>query len=322
MRKLIVAIVAVALVWAGFWAYARSNLDQAQQNWLADKSAAGWQIEFTDRGISGFPNRLDTRFQDISVTPPDQSWNWRAPFFQVFSLVYKLDHLIVVWPDRQQLNVDGESFTLTSQDLRASIVTKAGGVLDRVTVDGDALRMQADGKNGVWYARGITAAARQLPNGDAQIALDIQGLSGREDDSQPGPEDGAALKLDMTYHLQAPLVADLGLGLQQAAPKGVSFTKASLSWQGLRASAKGRLMRGSDGYASGQIDLEITGWSEGMAALDNLQGSQAKNAKTLVGLLALVAAFSGDANTLRVPLRFQNGQMFFGKMPIGTAPKL
>ena len=322
MRKLIGVIVALALAWAGFWAYARGQLDKAQQTWLAGKLDAGWQIDASDRSIAGFPNRLDSTLRDLVVAPPDRTWEWRAPFLQVFALVYQPNHLIVVWPDQQTIAMDGETFTLGSQDLRASVVRKSDRDLDRLTIQGKGLRMQAKGEPGIWYARALTASARQLPGGDAQMALDIQGLTGREDASIPGPEDGATLQLDMTYHLTAPLVADLGLGLDQAAPKGVTLHRAVLSWQGLRATAKGKIMRDSAGYASGQIDLDITGWSDGMTALDSLKGEQAKNAKTLIGLLAVVAAFSGDANKLRVPLRFEDGQMFLGNLPVGEAPKI
>ncbi|NHX27718.1 DUF2125 domain-containing protein, partial [Escherichia coli] len=148
MRKLIVLAIIGALLWGGYWVVAKQGLETALDQGTAAARADGWVVDYAERGLRGFPNRLDTSFTDLTIAPPSGTVSWRAPFFQVLALSYRPNHLIAVWPQEQTLRTPSGLFTLNSDDMRASAVFRpdATVALDRanIVIEGARLK-QPDG---------------------------------------------------------------------------------------------------------------------------------------------------------------------------------
>jgi hypothetical protein len=102
-------------------------LDRPQQNagakaWFADRSAQGWVADYDTIETRGFPSRFDTTINTLELADPRTGWAWSAPFFQVFALSYKPNHIIAVWPNEQTIATPLARANITAEDMRASAV--------------------------------------------------------------------------------------------------------------------------------------------------------------------------------------------------------
>jgi hypothetical protein len=85
---------------------------------------------------------------------------------------------------------------------------------------------------------------------------------------------------------------------------------------------QGRLVVDELGYAEGRIDVRARNWHEMIEIAERAGAIGSTLAGTLRSGLDLVAMLSGDRNSLRVPLDFENGRMRLGPVVIGDAPRL
>ncbi|THF73235.1 MAG: DUF2125 domain-containing protein [Sulfitobacter sp. SK025] len=69
MGKLVLIVVALAVVWSGWWLIASSGLDRRLTKTMASYKASGWQIGVEARERLGFPTMLHTRLTGVSIAP-------------------------------------------------------------------------------------------------------------------------------------------------------------------------------------------------------------------------------------------------------------
>ncbi|WP_185020636.1 DUF2125 domain-containing protein [Histidinibacterium lentulum] len=120
MIRLILVTALAALLYAGYWGLgARATLADAR-TLAEDLRAAGWEVDWSDISLRGFPSRLDLTVEDPSVRLPGGD-GWHAPFLQSLQLSYSRDRAILVFPDRQTLTLSGTEIAVEDTALRASI---------------------------------------------------------------------------------------------------------------------------------------------------------------------------------------------------------
>ena len=102
MRILFFAICAMALAWSGYWIVGAISLERTLIDWLEQRRLDGWVAEASSVNTRGFPNRFDSTFSDLELADPSTGMAWTAPFFQIFSLSYRPNHIIAVLPERHQ----------------------------------------------------------------------------------------------------------------------------------------------------------------------------------------------------------------------------
>ena len=98
MRMLLTVILIATAGWSGYWALASSGAKTAFETWFDQRRSEGWVADYGDLTVSGFPNRVDTSFSNISLADPATGIAWTAPFFQILALSYRPNHVIAVWP--------------------------------------------------------------------------------------------------------------------------------------------------------------------------------------------------------------------------------
>ena len=67
MKRLLVVILGLAAFWSGYWYLAMTGARSGYEDWFADRRAQGWQADYAQLEINGFPNRIDATFTEPAL---------------------------------------------------------------------------------------------------------------------------------------------------------------------------------------------------------------------------------------------------------------
>lgn len=330
MRKLLIIVVVAGLAWAGYWVFGATASQKATEGWLESRRAEGWQVEYSDLSVRGFPNRFDTTITDLQLTDPETGLSWQAPFFQLFALSYQPNHLIAVWPGEQVLATPFQTVTVTSGTMKASLKVKPSSELElvqaTVVIEGLGL-ISSQG----WQASAdvLNAAIRETVGKplsyDVAVKADTVTPGDRVQDLLDAggtlPDVIEGLRLDTEVSFERPL--DIRV-IEDRRPDitALNIKEARGAWGELQLRATGALEVDDAGQPSGEIAVNARKWRE-MLALAARAGAIPGEAVGTAELgLGLLAQLSGNENSLDAPLTFRRGRIFLGPVPIGTAPRI
>lgn len=329
MRKLLTLIIVVALAWAGYWVIGSQGHKAALTKWMDDRRLEGWQVEYSDHIVRGFPNRFDTTLTDLRLTDPETGISWQAPFFQVLSLSYKPNHLIAVWPHEQLFATPHGKITLKSDDMRASLVVKPSTALelDRANIEmAGAVLTSSDG----WTASfdTLNAAIRNAPAtaSSYDVVVDIATLLPGErfrkliDQGGALPDQIEALRLDLQAALAGPLNRR-ALEIRRPDVTALTINDLRATWGELDLRAKGE-MDVVDARPDGSLAITAKNWRDMLALAVSAGALDAGSASAVELGLGFLASASGNANALDATLKFSGGTTFLGPLPIGPAPQI
>lgn len=328
MRSLIALVVVAASLWSGYWFVAAHGVRTALSAWLAARAEDGWVVTPTTFKVRGFPNRLDTTLDDVHFA--DAGWAWNAPFFQVFMLSYRPNQVIAVWPHTQSLRTAAGTFQIASRDMRGSATFKPQSdlALDHMALVIKGLNATSDTGFGL-SAENARFASRLVPArpGTQQIGVALE-------DAQLPQTMLAALGLPPQTPVQIDTVladADLSFdrpwnleALDGSRPKltAARLRNLTIKWGDMELTAKGGLSRDAQGRMQGEVTLQAVNW-RGLLRLAADAGliTPEVAARLEPGLAGMAALSVPDETTLDVPLKFRDGIMRFGSIPIGPAPR-
>lgn len=329
MRILLAIVVIAALGWSGYWFIGSRTVEASLRDWLEARQAEGWLVENGEISTIGFPNRFDTTLSDLELADPDTGVAWRAPFLKIFALSYRPHHVIAIWPERQTVATPYETVTITSSDLRGSLVFEPGPALrlDRATIEFDRLGLVSTAG---WQASsaGGQLAVRQTPLETNTYDLSFQArdvtLPGRYREmlSDRGlvREDLAALSLDATVAFDAPWDRT-AIEERRPQPRRIEVRLVRATWGDLDLRLAGELDIDDRGTPSGEITVKATNWQE-ILDLARSSGAVPEAIAPLIETgLRTLARMSGNRDTIDVPLTFSGGRMSLaGLVPLGPAP--
>jgi len=326
MRALVWLVVAAALAWGGYWFVGARALETGAQAWFQAQTEAGLVAERSDLSVSGFPNRFDMTVKDLRLEDPGTGYGWTAPFVQILSLSYRPWHIIAAFANQQQVRTPWQDLAVASDKLQGSVVIVPGLnlALDRLTLVGDAMSVTSD--------MGWTASVETLRFATKQVGTDgtrheigLEMLGLGPDPSVTAalpdfPETLEKLRLDAIVTLTAPL--DRRAAESNPRPSQIDVKEAQLVWGTLILSGSGTIAAAADGVAEGRIALRLTNWREAIPLAVAAGLIKPEVAPTWVNMFALLAAQTGDAENLDLPLVFANGRMSLGPLPLGPAPRM
>lgn len=325
-------LVLFALIWGGFWLAGSYGAKTGFSAWFEDRRADGWVAEYDDLSVSGFPNRIDTTFTNITLADPETGVAWEAPFFQLFALTYKPHHLIAVWPNEQTLAVPTEKLSLKSEDMRASLVLQPGTdlALERIQVDIDNMALTSS-LDWQMTATGVDLALLRQPSEDDTPSSTYR-LALRATDLAPPaafliPSD---IDLPRTFSVfQADLEATFSQpwdisAIEDARPQPteLNLKQADIVWGEIKFNAAGKVAVDNLGYPTGDITLRLVNWQDMIAVARESERIAPSVIDTLEQALTFVAGLSGNRKQLEIPLTFKGGTTRFGPIPLGPAPRL
>ncbi len=331
MKYLLAAILAAALGWSGYWFYGAHATESAVRNWFDQREAEAWVANYASVDTAGFPNRFDTTIAAPELADPRTGVAWSAEFIQLLSLSYKPNHLIAVWPPEQRLATPLETVTMTTSDLRGSLLVNplAKMAIQRTTIEGKDIALSSTLD---WQA---TASAMQLamrrteaeqPTYD--IALSLSEVTPPAFLSRlverAGMDAGAlgTAEIDTTVAFDAPWDLD-ALEIARPQPRHIDLKRSRAGWGELELQAKGVLDVDAQGVPEGEVTIRATNWK---AMLKVAKESGALNpdlAGLIEGGLNLLARMGGKGDSIDVPLSFKGGRMALGGVvPLGAAPRI
>lgn len=321
MKRLLLAITVAALAYSGWWAYAAQSLRSDVEDWFADQRAAGWEATYSDIAVRGFPNRTDLTLTDPVLRAPDGSIGWQAPFFQILTLTYTPGHVIVAWPDSQTITTAEGRFDVTSDGLRASVISEKGRIL-RSNIEATVLNIA--GPDQAVAMAGLNAALQRIEPSttDYRLALSIDSLA-RSNPRITGvrvPDSFGTLRTDLTLGLEAPLTLDTISAPPN--PTALTLRTAEAGYGALVLKITGDTRFDGEGLATGEVTIEARNWRESVAAARAAGDLPPALSDGLTELLTLIASLSGSRDTLDVTLGLDAGTVRLGPLPIGQLPPL
>ncbi|MDT0682562.1 DUF2125 domain-containing protein [Roseicyclus sp. F158] len=316
-KRLFLIVLVLAALWSGYWLAGAQGAKVAIGRLQENMQASGWEAEWSDVALRGFPNRFDVTLDEPALAPPGGDWRWTAPFFQVLSLSYKPHHLIAVWPNLQTIELGGESAQVRSDRMRASVVFVPGLALelDHAALVIESPRLQGDTASA--RARELRLAIRPTPGRENARDIGITALEPRIT-TYPGAPDVAArnVRADLAVTLDGPL--DRSALSRAPRVERVEIRSATVELGQSRLRVTGDLAAGRGAYAEGDLRLVVENWR---AMLDAAVASglvPQRMAEQIRGAMGLLS--SGE--DVDLTLNFADGQTRLGPVSLGPAPRL
>jgi len=329
MKKLLAAVLLFVLLWSGYWFFAAWGTRAGFEAWFEARRAAGWQADYSDISVRGYPSRVDVTLEDPALADPATGLAWRAPFFQVFALSYRPNHVIVAFPEHQTLSSPLQRIGLTSERMRASMVMAPGTDLafERANLASEALRITPEGSAPTTLTGLNAALQREGGEGSAdyRLAFNADGFA------PPLPK-GVSLSGDLpkafkTFRADATLTFSRPWDISaiehsRPQPRRIKLHLAEAEWGALRLAAAGTLEIGRGGTPQGTLTIKARNWRD-ILELAKASGTlPAGLADQIAEGLALLAQLSGNPETLDIPLAFSGGLTKIGPVPLGPAPRI
>lgn len=330
MKRLLIAILVAAGLWSAYWAVGSQGVKSGFSSWFEARRAEGWAAEYADLTVRGFPNRFDTTFTDLALADPETGWSWQAPFFQIFALSYRPNHVIAIWPDQHLVATPTDKYDIGSARMQASLVTDPNSnlALDRANLIADTLQISRRGHDAT------TMTAFRLAVQRVEGETDLYRLALAADDL--APSSGFRSLVDRTGGLPRTLSAfsaDLRVGFSRAwdlsaietsrpQPRRIEVALAEAKWGDLELALAGDLEIDERGRPKGRLTVKARNWRDILRMAVRSQAISQGFADQLESGLNLIAGMAGNPQTLDIPLDFRRDLVFLGPVPIGQAPLL
>ena len=321
MRRLIVIVLAAALLWSGWWLVGARATKAAFEGWLAAQRGAG-RVAEADLRVRGFPFRFDTTFTDLAVGE-EGGWLWSADRFQTLMLSYAPNRAVLAWPGPQRVQTPLGEVVIEGEAATASIRVGVAADLPLERVALVARDVRADGPAGRVAAAEIRAAAeREGEAADYHLGLFVSRLS------LPIFPRARAVLPPVVELVRLDAVARLSSApgrASAAAPpelEALEIAEARVDWGGARLVVSGGPVGiGRDGAPHGRLSVRVEEWPRLVEAA--IAEGLLPPRRGPLAIAALEVLSADDApGTLETELVFEGGRMRLGPIPLGPAPRI
>ena len=335
MRIVLAIAIALAMAWSGYWFIGSSALRSGVVDWFETARSEGWMAEYGDLSVRGFPSRFDATLTDVSLADPKSGLGWQAPFFQLLTLSYTPNHVIGVWPHRQQVQTSRDSYTLDTEDMRASVILDASTAISprRITLTAKGITLSPESREGAVSAASLRLAAQRLEDvvGTENARYHL-GLAAK-DVAPPAPlmvqidEAGTVPRVIET--LMADVLVDFDVPWDRRAveearpqPTRIAIKNAEIEWGTMSLGASGVLSVDLGGRPNGTLTVKVRHWHQLLEVATRAKWLEPDVAATFEKALSALAGMQDNARSLEVSLRMTGGLIWIGPLPVGPAPVL
>lgn len=333
MRGLITLTLVLALAWSGWWVIGTTAQKTAIETWMEQRRDAGWVAEVEEFKVTGYPNRFDSIFTELSLSNPQAGWAWEAPHFQLLALSYKPNHIIAVWPGTHSYATRNDTITITSSQFRGSLIFKPDTALslDRMQLETADLALAGETD---WRASATEASvaffshnAPDLPPNSYDLYIkalefsppalwrDAVDQSGTLPDTIPEAIFDASITYDNPWDRFA---------IEETNPRMTTMKIRDLRflWGDLHLNGSGSIDVTEEGYMEGTFTLQAKKWRELLDVIIAAQLLTPDFEKALDRGITFVATLAGNPDDLEIKLRFADKLTYIGPIPIGPAPRI
>ncbi len=326
-------LLALAAVWTGFWFYAASVAGSTLAAWQEREERIGRSFHCGSQTVGGYPFRIEVRCENASA-----SWSNASPPLQIrardmlaVAQVYQPTLLIAEFGAPLTVAVSGSPVAFTGDwTLAQASLRGVPSSPERVSTAVDNLKISRPDTTGPMFS------ARHL---ELHARLDPASIPERPVIDLAVRLDQAAVK-SVVPALDQPLDAEVAAVLQglkdlnpepmaawlrdlQRAGGVLQVVKARIAYGTMVASGNGTLALSPLGRLDGVIDLTIAGLDVRLLErlVPELKGNAAMLGAGLLALLGKPAELEGRPAVV-MPLRFADGAVTLGPLPLGRTPAL
>lgn len=327
----LVLVVLLGLVWSAFWLYAARQAETTIAAWIEREAKAGRAHSCGSRTIGGYPFRIEMHCRDlrIGLRGLAQPVVLESAGLLAVAQIYEPDLVIAELSGPMRVTINGDArYTLDWRLLRASLrgfpttFHRASLVVDDATLTAaDAAGAPlAQGRHVEMHARLRSAAGE--PAFDLAARADAIRLPALPRLGEK-PADGEVEAVLTGVRDLSPQPLNERLRLWQAAGGRLEITKLRVAQGEAVAIAKGEVGLSPGARLDGRLDVTLAGLEQAGALIFG-ESSQGRSQASLLAGLALLAggAELEGRRAVALPLRFKDGALFLGPLPIGQVPPL
>ena len=362
LRYTILLFIVLALIagWTGFWKFAAGKAQETIDGWRARESKSGRIYNCASQSVGGFPFRIEVNCDDASALfrsnqPPLEL---KTSSLVVLAQVYQPGLLISEFHGPLSIGEPGKApdfivdWKLAQSSVRGTPAApiRASLVLDKPTVD----RVKSSERQSLLRARHIELHGR-IAEGSAaskpviEIALQLdQASASTLHPAAEQPIDANIVAVLRGLNDFSPKPWSARFREIQAAGGRIDITQARVQQGEILAVGGGSLSLNGNGRLEGQLRVTMAGLDQFLAEIGAQQRVQTSpNMDKLVGALDRLAPGLGDVarqqaganislginllgeqttlegkRAVTLPLRFNDGSVFLGPIPIGNTPAL
>lgn len=315
-------VILVAAGWSGGWLFFRQQLDKQIDLQLQAANGSGATIACADRGIAGYPFRFEVNC-DKPVAAAASGTRFSLDGLNAVALVYNPWHIIFEADGPATLSdpLSGQTLSTDWSSARSSVIFSDQGarqfdaVVENITgsVSGPVpaglnvakaelhirpVPEQAEAVEAFFSADGVSLPS----NGSGENAPDMR-LHIRL-------ENGAALLSGVPFHA-LPRNGDGSLPFE--------LMLFSLSSGNSDISAGGKLRLTASGTVSGKLDVRVKGIREAGNLLAGFFPEGSTIPESLQGIAIALGTPEAGADSIRLPVTIDNGQLKVGIVPLGVS---
>jgi|LGOV01.1.fsa_nt_gb hypothetical protein len=333
MRAIVTLTFVLAFAWSGWWFIGTAAQKTAIETWMEQRREAGWVAEVEDFKVTGFPNRFDSVFTDLTLSNPHAGWTWEAPHFQLLALSYKPNHIIAVWPGSHTYATRNDEIAITSSQFRGSLIFKPDTALSLDRMQLEIADLSLTGATD-WHSSANEASiaffahsAPDMPPNSYDLyikALEFSppafwrntvDQSGTLPDTIPEAIFDASISYDNPWDRFA---------IEQTNPRmtAIKIRDLRFLWGDLHLNGAGDIEVTQTGYIEGTFTLQAKKWRELLDVIIAAQLLTSEFGKSLDRGISFVATLAGNPEDLEITLRFADELTYIGSVPIGPAPRV
>lgn len=328
--RLINIVIILVLTWSAWWYGAGVLLRHSLQGWFTAQQARGWQADYGDMRTSGYPLRHITELSSPALADPATGTAWQADWLHLSSPA--------IWPGHQDLHFANtpqrlsyfdQTAVVTAQDMMVRLHLHPGQALVLERMDLAAGPWHVETEDGDLMEAGslVLAMVQTAQPETYQIDIDAtgftpsQGLLGRLNYNRNPPASFETLTLDMNVRFDR--VWDRkALDERRPQPVRVDLDLAEVSWGALRLMAAGKVDVDARGIPTGELSVKAENWREILEIAVAADAIPTSAVSPVEKLLTTLASLGGNPKALDVKLTLRGGQISFGPIPLGPAPRL
>ncbi|MBU2991903.1 DUF2125 domain-containing protein [Octadecabacter sp. 1_MG-2023] len=330
MRKLIVAVVVLALLYGGYWFVGKSQIQTRLAEALVEIDAGPMDIDYSSLKTRGFPSRFDTTLTDLVIDSSDAAVRWETPIFQLLALSYQPNNVRAYFPQEQVFIIDGERLTLFTDEMvaRGQVSPNASLPFEQAELELLNPRLQSEEGAELTLAR-LFAAMRLTPETtqtydayiEARAIVLPDALRQLLDPGNAQPAVIESLRLDSDVELSAPLQLN---GASETPPRidMLSIHEFAFEWGEMSLSAIGDVVPDQAGLLNGSITLSARNWQTVLDLAVIAGAIPDEQRQFYEGIIDSLDETPHISDTLTTTLMITDGQMSLGPLPLGPAPRL
>lgn len=316
-------LIAVIAGHTALWVSATDHLKSGFAAWVAQRRAAGWQIEAGSPARGGWPLAATLTIPDLSLSagPADAPGRiaWRADRV-VLSLSVRHPDLLGIDVDGTQtarvLPAPAQSFTADQFHIDAALGRISSGPVASIVVR--ALRGEA---------LTIGLLSGQVSTGtDPAVTTSVEAIDLPTSDAGPFGRRISSLAIDATLHggLPRPGTLTESAAAWRDGGGSVEVTHFALGWGPLGVSATGQVALDDRLQPIGTADLHVVGYAKALEALaaQRVITNDAALAATAVATLLAHVPQDGGAPEVEMPLTLRGGKLLMGRTPLLKVPEV